>query len=213
MATYSFKGPAHSEKESAATTVPAGRAFALQSKVGELSENDGRGEGHHFSQVAIDAVNAPASGGKSLPHPILTKMEGAFGHDFAGVRVHESPAAPGIGAVAYTRGENIHFAPGQYQPESSGGQQLLAHELTHVVQQREGRVSASAGGGPLPINDDASLESEADALGARAARGESAGSMSAQPAPAHNGLQMKEEDEGKSATPAAPAPANEEEME
>lgn len=67
-------------------------------------------------------------------------MESYFGHDFGGTRVHtDSRAATSARAVdarAYTVGDQIVFAEGQYAPESSAGRALLAHELTHVVQQR-----------------------------------------------------------------------------
>jgi hypothetical protein len=100
---------------------------------------------------------------------VREKMEGALGTDFSDVRVHEGAEADAAGAVAYTRGSDIHFAPGAFSPGSAEGQRLLGHELAHVVQQREGRVAAP-GGGAAPINEDPSLEAEADALGARAAR-------------------------------------------
>jgi hypothetical protein len=106
-------------------------------------------------------------GGAALPQTLLAKMEGAFGADFSQVRVHVGSQAARIGAVAFTAGNDIYFAPGRYQPESVIGQQLLGHELAHVVQQRQGRVrSASAG---VSIVQDRALEAEADRLGLRAA--------------------------------------------
>ena len=115
----------------------------------------------------------PKSGGigSSLPQPVLQKMEAAFGTSFSNVRIHESPQAQSIGAAAYTQGTDIHFAPGQYNPGSLDGQALLGHELTHVVQQRAGRVPTPQGKG-VPINADPALEAEADQLGAKAAQGE-----------------------------------------
>jgi len=68
-------------------------------------------------------------------------MEGFFQADFSGVRVHEGTAAQTIGALAFTLGEALHFAPGLYDPASRAGMKLLGHELTHVVQQRAGRVA------------------------------------------------------------------------
>jgi Domain of unknown function (DUF4157) len=124
------------------------------------------------SDVAAQALSAP-SPGKSLPLPIQRKFETAFGTSFADVSIHEGDQARAIGAHAFTRGSEIHFAPGQYNPSSSQGQALLGHELTHVVQQRAGRVAAPQGM-EVPINSDRALEAEADTLGARAARGESA---------------------------------------
>ncbi|MEG4301541.1 DUF4157 domain-containing protein, partial [Microcoleus sp. D3_18a_C4] len=115
---------------------------------------------------------APSGGGKLMPEPVQQKMEGAFGADFSGVRIHEGPQAKAIGAVAYTQGSDIHFQPSKYQPDTQSGQELLGHELTHVVQQRAGRVSVPQGKG-APINADPGLETEADILGAKAARGDS----------------------------------------
>jgi hypothetical protein len=118
---------------------------------------------------------APASGGgRPLPGDVKTKMEGAFGADFSAVRVHEGAQAGAMGALAYTQGTDIHFQPGQYDPQSQHGQELLGHELTHVVQQSQGRVAVPAQAKGASINDDPSLEREADEMGARAARGEHA---------------------------------------
>jgi hypothetical protein len=126
------------------------------------------------------AVLRPSGGGQPLPAPVQAKMERALGHDFANVRVHSGAEAPSIGALAFTRGSHIHFAPGRYNPHTAAGQRVLGHELAHVVQQRAGRVAMP--GGPVPINADARLEAEADALGARAARSEpAAGHPSATP--------------------------------
>ncbi|HYO12782.1 MAG TPA: DUF4157 domain-containing protein [Thermoanaerobaculia bacterium] len=115
----------------------------------------------------------PGGAGKSLPHALRRKMEGAFGTDFSRVRVHEDHRASSIGAVAYAQGDHIHFAPGKFQPHTARGQQIVGHELAHVVQQRSGRVPLPPGGG-LPINADESLEREADRLGTEAASGRKA---------------------------------------
>lgn len=123
------------------------------------------------------AVLRPSAGGHPLPAPVQAKMEGALGHDFANVRVHSGEEAGSIGAVAFTRGSHIHFAPGRYNPHSAAGQRLLGHELAHVVQQRAGRVALP--GGPVPINADARLEAEADTAGSRAASGLAAGEAGA----------------------------------
>jgi hypothetical protein len=111
-------------------------------------------------------------GGAEMPGDVRGKMEAAFGTDFSQVRIHEGPQADAVGAQAYTQGTNIHFAPGQYQPGSRRGQELLGHELTHVVQQSQGRVQATAQASGVDINEDASLEREADEMGARAAWGQ-----------------------------------------
>jgi hypothetical protein len=102
-------------------------------------------------------------------------MEHAFGARFDQVRVHEGGEAQALGASAYTQGTDLHFAPGQYQPGTPQGQELIGHELAHVVQQREGRVATTTQFKGVDGNDDAGLEREADDWGARAARGESIG--------------------------------------
>jgi len=80
-----------------------------------------------------------------------------------------------MGAVAYAQSNDLHFAPGKYDPDSPQGQKLIGHELAHVVQQSQGRVQATAQAKGAAINDDDGLEREADEMGARAARGEPAG--------------------------------------
>jgi len=87
------------------------------------------------------------SGGTPLPQQVRLSMQQTHGADFSSVRVHQGfgsdPAgveARAMGAQAYARGDDLHFAPGAYDPHSAQGQKLLGHELTHVVQQRAGRV-------------------------------------------------------------------------
>lgn len=106
-----------------------------------------------------------------IPDDVKQRMEDSFGTDFSSVRVHpDSAKAPEVGALAYTQGTDIHFAPGQFKPDTSAGQQLIGHELTHVVQQAEGRVQPTTEIGGIPVNDNEGLEHEADVLGAKAAR-------------------------------------------
>jgi len=115
-----------------------------------------------------DGMSLPSGGGAPLPDPVRQKMESFFKADFSGVRIHVGPQAPAIGAIAFTIGSQIFFAPGQYQPGSPNGQALLGHELTHVVQQRAGRVRNPFGGG-IAVVQDHMLEREADEMGRRAA--------------------------------------------
>jgi Domain of unknown function (DUF4157) len=110
----------------------------------------------------------PRGSGQPLPEPIQKKMEGFFNTSFADVRVHVGPEASSIGALAFTHGTDLYFAPGQYNPQSTQGQQLLGHELTHVVQQRTGRVRNPLGTGVAVVQDPA-LEAEAERMGLRAA--------------------------------------------
>lgn len=110
---------------------------------------------------------ARRAGGMTLPRAIQTKLEAALGAQFSDVRVHVGPEAAALGAIAFTWGSDIHFAPGQYNPHTQQGQMLLAHELVHVVQQRAGRVSNPFGDGVAVVQDEA-LEAEADRLGRQA---------------------------------------------
>jgi Domain of unknown function (DUF4157) len=119
----------------------------------------------------VEAFQVPLrqkSGGLPLPSEVRTKMETAFSADFSDVRVHVGHEASSLGAIAYTWGSNIHFAPGQYNPHTIQGQKLLGHELWHVVQQRAGRVRNPFGGGVAVVQDHA-LEAEADRMGVKAA--------------------------------------------
>jgi GNAT superfamily N-acetyltransferase len=110
----------------------------------------------------------PKTGGWPLPRDVQRKMESALAASFSDVRIHVGPEAASIGAVAFTWGTDIHFAPGQYNPHTPHGQFLLGHELTHVVQQRAGRVSNPFGSGVAVVQDHA-LEAEADRMGRMAA--------------------------------------------
>ncbi|WP_199351089.1 DUF3626 domain-containing protein [Haliangium ochraceum] len=119
------------------------------------------------------APSAPqSSSGRAMPRAVQAKMEHAFDTDFSAVRIHEGSQATSLGAHAFAQGSDIHFAPGQYDPGSQRGQELLGHELAHVVQQSEGRVNATRQAHGAAINDEPALEAEADVMGARAARGE-----------------------------------------
>jgi hypothetical protein len=128
-----------------------------------------------FSQAPLQMKAGNATGGGSgvaggLPDAVKNQMEGAFGTSFDDVKVNaNSSKASEVGALAYAQGNEIHFAPGQYSPESKGGQELLGHELAHVVQQREGRVQANAEINGMAVNNQHHLENEADQLGAKAA--------------------------------------------
>lgn len=115
-----------------------------------------------------DTVRLPAGGGQPLPDGLRTQMETFFKTDFSSVRIHVGPQAPAIGALAFTTGSSIFFAPGQYQPATVQGRMLLGHELAHVVQQRSGRVRNPLGSG-IAIVQDHVLEAEADRLGRQAA--------------------------------------------
>jgi len=90
----------------------------------------------------------------SMPNDVQAKMENSFGTSFSNVNIHQNDnSAVRMGALAFARGNNVHFAPGQYSPNTSKGQELLGHELSHVVQQRSGRVKPTTQGKGIPVND------------------------------------------------------------
>lgn len=118
------------------------------------------------SLVASGSLIAPASPGRPLPAVVQTRMSALFGRSFSDVRVHVGQEAPRLRAVAFAMGTDLYFAPGRYQPETPDGLRLLAHELTHVVQQQSGRVPVPSGRGTYIVRDPA-LEAEADRMGQR----------------------------------------------
>ena len=104
-----------------------------------------------------------------IPGEVQSKMEAAFQSDFSNVNiVPNSQQAEKMGAKAYASGNEIHFASGEYNPNTESGQKVLGHELAHVVQQRQGRVQENANIGGISINMDAGLENEADSMGDKA---------------------------------------------
>jgi hypothetical protein len=115
-------------------------------------------------RLPADRGNFGVGTGQPLPPAVLQKMESFFGTSLSDVRVHVGTQAPSIGAVAFTQGSNIYFAPGEYNPTTSQGQRLLGHELSHVVQQRAGRVRNPFGAG-LAVVQDRALEAEAERMG------------------------------------------------
>ena len=85
------------------------------------------------------AIRSSRGGGKAMPMDARTKMEGAFGADFGSIRVHEGPQATELNnriqAKAFTVGRDVYFRDGMPDTASAAGQHLLAHELTHTLQQ------------------------------------------------------------------------------
>ena len=91
------------------------------------------------------SIRGLSGGGNAMSAPVRSDMESRMGFDFSGVRVHNDSNAAGlarsVNAVAFTYGNDVVFGSGQYRPETEGGKKLLAHELTHVVQQTGGTPS------------------------------------------------------------------------
>jgi Domain of unknown function (DUF4157) len=113
------------------------------------------------------AIAAAGAGGQRLHAGVADQVGGAYGQSLGDVRVHHDDHAAAlsraVSARAFTVGSDIFFGAGEYQPDSAGGRELLAHELAHVVQQRGAPDS-----GPLTVSQPGdTLEREAEA----AARG------------------------------------------
>jgi hypothetical protein len=103
-----------------------------------------------------DVINS--AGGTPLDTETRADMESRFGgQDFGNVRVHTDGAAHesarSVNAQAYTVGSNIVFQRDKYDPSSDTGRHMLAHELTHVVQQRSGPVDGTDAGGGVKVSD------------------------------------------------------------
>ena len=102
------------------------------------------GDGHTTDQSAVPPgfeanLHNSKGGGSALPTSTRAQMESAFGTDFGNVRVHTDSTAVQmsrqIGARAFTHGNDIYFNQGKYNTDSTAGQHLIAHELTHTIQQ------------------------------------------------------------------------------
>jgi hypothetical protein len=117
-----------------------------------------------------DVISGP---GEPLARDVREDMEGRLGHDFQDVRVHSDGAADAsarsVNANAYTVGSHIVFQRSAFDPSSHEGRTTLAHELTHVVQQRNGPVDGTPAAGGISISDPSDrFEREAAATAERA---------------------------------------------
>ena len=100
-------------------------------------------EGGGLDAATESAIASARSGGRPLGVPVRREMESAFGADFSGVRVHTGPQADSLNhsmqARAFTTGNDMFVRRSDYAPGSRSGKELIAHELTHVVQQGAAR--------------------------------------------------------------------------
>jgi len=136
-----------------ADVVGAVRLAHLQRHVGNTALQRARGDGGR--SPVLDVVRG--GGGGPLPSGVRAEMEQRLGADFADVRIHTDGAAAAsaaaVGAHAYTVGRDVVFGAGQFDPVSSTGRTMLAHELTHVVQQRSGPVAGTPTDGGISVSD------------------------------------------------------------
>ncbi len=114
-----------------------------------------------------------SGGGSPLAPDVRADMEARLGHDFGDVRVHTGSraheSAVAVGAHAYTVGRDVVFQRDRFDPTSTAGRTTLAHELTHVVQQRQGAVDGTPAAGGIRVSDPGDrFEREAVATAERA---------------------------------------------
>ncbi len=154
----------------------------LQQKIGNravqrlLAQRSGAGSFELDDETTV-RINRARGGGQPLEHNVQAQMGAAMDHDFSSVQVHTSPEADDLnkqlGAKAFTTGRDVFFRQGTYQPHTSGGQELIAHELTHVVQQSSGAVGGSGSRMTVNAPGDA-FEQEADAVASEIVNGPAA---------------------------------------
>jgi hypothetical protein len=124
-------------------TMKEGEELQMKSLV-QRRENLGGGEASTDLESSIQSARGS---GQSLDADLQAKMGQAMGADFSGVKVHTDSQSDqlnrSIQAKAFTTGRDVFFRQGAYEPSSRGGQELIAHELTHVVQQDGGSLRRS----------------------------------------------------------------------
>jgi hypothetical protein len=170
----------------------------LQRKVGNqavqrLVQRSG-GEASEIDDETTNRINSERGGGQPLDTNLQQEMGGSLGADFSDVKVHTGAESDSLnkdlGARAFTTGKDIFFKEGAYDPGSSQGKELVAHELTHVVQQGTGAVG---GEGRMKVNQPGdSFEQEADSVAQQAT---GAGAQSAQLKEEELTAQRQEEEE------------------
>ena len=142
---------------------------------------DGRSDTAVAPPIVHDVLRSP---GQPLDAATRAFMEPRFSHDFSAVRVHTDARAAAstraVNALAYTVGRDMVFNVGQYAPGTTAGKRLLAHELTHVVQQNHGKAIAQPD--RLISHPDDTLERDADLFAGRV-MGLAAGRITVSPAP------------------------------
>ena len=151
---------------------PNNTVTVLQHQVGNqavqrlLAQRSGNGP-FDVNDETEARINNQRGSGQPLDGAIQTKMSDATGHDFSDVKVHTDSESHALNeelsAKAFTTGRDVFFREGAYQPGSGEGQELLAHELTHVVQQSSGAVGSRSGGMTVNAPGD-TYEQEADSV-------------------------------------------------
>ena len=139
------------EADAVANTIMSGEKIARK-----ISNGGGGSSGIAVSPQMESQLSQLQGSGRQMPQGLRNMMESGFGRDFSQVQLHTDGKAAdmssSIHAKAFTHGNDIYFNRGQFAPETSEGQRLVAHELTHVVQGGE-----KVGRDPIPSFEDPSL--------------------------------------------------------
>ena len=147
--------PGHARAPDNRAGLSAATILGLQRTAGNASVVQLLGADEEEASPVHDVVGK--GGGTPLDDGVRSDMEGRFGQDFGDVRVHTdakaSASAESVGANAYTVGSDIVFQSGQFNASSPTGQRTLAHELTHVVQQRSGPVDGTPAPGGINLSN------------------------------------------------------------
>ncbi|MDZ8055684.1 MAG: DUF4157 domain-containing protein [Aulosira sp. ZfuVER01] len=118
---------------------------------------------------------AASSGGSSLDKGVQQHLEQSLDTDLSGVQIHTNTEADrlnkSVNAIAFTSGQDIFFSAGSYNPSSSAGKHLIAHEVVHTVQQANGAVTGKATNAGISISDPSdAFEQEAEQVADRVMR-------------------------------------------
>ncbi len=125
-----------------------------------------------LSESTRSNTTTGVSNGQMSPD-LKSNLESNFNVSFSSTKVvPESPLPGKVKAKALAKSEEVHFAPGEFKPDTPAGNEVIAHEFTHVVQQREGRVKPTTSMNGVAINDDPALEAEAREKGKKFAEKE-----------------------------------------
>ncbi|HHG86273.1 MAG TPA: DUF4157 domain-containing protein, partial [Bacteroidetes bacterium] len=139
----------------------------------DLIEHEQQGGIHANSlETPVDPPSENPKNGNGLPNDLQAVINQGLGGDFSSVEIiQNAPLPQSLGADALAQGNQIHFAPGKFDPNSPAGKELIGHEFKHIDQQRKGLVAATSQAKGLPANEDENLEKEADNFGQKVAQG------------------------------------------
>jgi len=205
---------AEEEEEEELQTKLQRQAEEEEEPIQAKNESNSPGNSQNTNGAVEQRISQRRGGGSRLPQNVQREMEGGFGNDFSNVRIHKDAEAAGMAskmnAQAFTTGNDIYFNESKYNPGDESGKSLLAHELTHVIQQngKTGNVSrktsAGVSSGNKLVEDSSGMDEKITSI----------------PKQENTEVQMTGEDEtpetttdtvSEPADSASPVPANEEE--